>query len=185
MRSGNFVFIDVEASGLHRTSYPIEVAWCGLDLEPRSALLRPLPAWGLEDWSLESEKVHGISRPSLVAGGSDPREVAVEMAAALAGKWVFSDAPEYDARWLGRLFAETGVSPGFALRDLTEAWGECGAEAVPPRLTAEDILGAVEAANGHYSHTHRAGDECLRMAAGCRAVLDRKWLDGLPKRPSR
>lgn len=174
-------FIDVEASGLHDTSYPIEIAWCGLDLRPVSMLLRPLPHWGEEDWSPESEKVHGISRELLVGVGLDPRKCAEEMAAAMRGCMVFSDAPEFDARWLHRLFSETGVTAGFGLMPIEAAQAMCARRSDPPFRTLAQMMQVIEDAGRAYRHTHRAGDDCLRMAAQCLALADSAWRDGLGK----
>ena len=61
-----YVFLDVEASGLHAGSYPIEVGWCGLDLVATSFLIRPHASWTEDDWSVTSERVHGITRPQVM-----------------------------------------------------------------------------------------------------------------------
>jgi len=42
---GRIIFLDLEASGLHRTSYPIEVGWAFLDFTADGFLLRPAPDW--------------------------------------------------------------------------------------------------------------------------------------------
>jgi len=168
-------FIDVEASGLHATSYPIEIAWCGLDLQPVSMLIRPLPYWGEADWNPEAERIHGISREKLVREGHDPRECAEAMAKALQGCFSFSDAPEFDARWLNRLFGDTGVFPGFGLRHLSLAHMLCARRSDPPIGSWQEMDESLQAVNMRYLHTHRAGDDCLRMAAQCRALADSAW----------
>lgn len=169
-------FIDVEASGLHKTSYPIEIAWCGLDLKPASMLIKPLPEWGLSDWSYESERIHGISRDQLMEEGLDARGCAEAMAAALAGCLVYSDAPAFDAKWLMTLFSATKVRPGFDLRQVEDAQALCARKAAKPYGTLQGLFEVLESVGRVYRHTHRAGDDCLRMAAGCRALYDDEWL---------
>lgn len=168
-------FIDVEASGLHKNSYPIEIAWCGLDLKPVSMLVRPLPSWGEEDWSPEAEKVHGIPRHRLFRDGNDARECAGAMAQALSGRVVCSDAPAWDARWLMRMFVETGVKPGFDLLPIEDVQVRCARKAVPAIVSLEQMCGILEDVGKIYRHTHRAGDDCLRMAAMCRGLYDHGW----------
>lgn len=178
-------FVDVEASGLHKTSYPIEVAWCGLDLLPVSMLIRPMPQWGLQDWSLESEKVHGISRDQLFDEGVEARACAESVAGALAGRMVFSDAPRFDASWLMTLFSAAGVRPGFDLREVEDAQALCARKAERPLSSIEQMYSIMEDVGGVYRHTHRAGDDSLRMAAQCRGLYDARWrrsLSGSVKR---
>ena len=95
-------FVDLEASGLHAGSYPIEVGWCGLDLEPVSTLVRPLPEWERGGWDRNSEAVHGISRKDL-EGAPPAAEVGRMLARALEGRTVYSGAPGFDAAdWQAR-----------------------------------------------------------------------------------
>ena len=92
-------FVDLEASGLHAGSYPIEVGWCGLDLEPVSTLVRPLPEWERGGCDRNSEAVHGISRKDL-EGAPPAAEVGRMLARALEGRTVYSDAPGFDWNWM-------------------------------------------------------------------------------------
>jgi len=110
------IFLDVEASGLHASSYPIEVAWCRHDLTAGwSALVRPAPAWGEDDWSPASERIHGIGRLQTQLAGLPVSEVAARLNAALAGQLVMSDHPEADSGWLWRAFVEAKASPAFTM----------------------------------------------------------------------
>lgn len=172
-------FVDVEASGLHKTSYPIEIAWCGLDLRPVSMLIKPLPEWGLADWSTQSEQVHGISRDTLMREGRDARECAEAMAQALAGCAVYSDAPGFDAKWLMTLFEATDVRPGFGMRQVEDAQALCARMAARPFRSLQGLVTVIEDVGRVYKHTHRAGDDCLRMAAQCRGLYDDVWLAGV------
>lgn len=110
------VFIDCEASGLHASSYPIEVGWAHLDLSCDGFLIRPHPSWSEWDWSTESEKVHGIRREQLLSDGIDVVEAAERLNAEWGGKVVISDAPGFDGAWIAKLFYVASVDPAFPLR---------------------------------------------------------------------
>jgi len=64
----DFAFFDIEAYGLHETSYPIEMGWSDDGLNVTSFLIRPADDWEERDWSWESEKVHGITREQVMDG---------------------------------------------------------------------------------------------------------------------
>jgi hypothetical protein len=109
-------FLDVEASGLHATSYPVEVAWVSHDLSAAwSALIRPAKDWGEADWSWESEKVHGISRNQLLNAGLTVADVAARLNADLADQDVLTNNPVQDSKWLARLYDAAGLLPSFAM----------------------------------------------------------------------
>jgi hypothetical protein len=91
-----YLFVDVESSGIHAGSYPIEIGWCGLDLIATSFLIRPHVSWTEDDWSVTSEKVHGIPRQSAIAEGIDVVEAATRLKAACVGKEIVSDSPHFD-----------------------------------------------------------------------------------------
>lgn len=57
----------------------------------------------MEHWSAESAAVHGISLERLHDEGHPANEVARWLAVELNGAGV-SDAPEYEKRWIGRLW---------------------------------------------------------------------------------
>lgn len=95
--------IDVEASGLHFDSYPIEVA-VRVDGEVKSWLIRPEPSWNY--WCKTAESMHGISRAELVSSGLSVLTVARELNEYLSqtNGLVYSDAVQWDADWLKTLF---------------------------------------------------------------------------------
>lgn len=74
----NLLFLDIEASGLRRGSFPIEVgvAWLSIvDIGSRAELIEPAPHWNRSSWSPDSEAVHGISRGVLACRGRPAEEV--------------------------------------------------------------------------------------------------------------
>lgn len=169
---GQLRMTDVEASSLHRGSHPIEVAVCGLDMVPEAMLIRPMDHW--DDWSVASEAVHNITQEMLRRDGVDAKLVALRVNALLQGSFVFSDAPEYDGNWYMRLFADTDVLPTFRIQHYD-------ALMLPCRKIAATFMGPGRVAaltrkvDLVYLHTHRAGEDALKMAAGLRILVDPEW----------
>jgi hypothetical protein len=177
----DFAFIDIEASGLHATSYPVSVAWCGFDLQPVEYLIRPLEGWGVADWNPESEAVHGIARQRLIEEGVSAPEVATAFNKALAGRFAVSDAPEFDAPWAGRLFRDTDVRKDFRISGLDRLSHDISGLFDPFCVRRNGALMA--RLETFYPHTHKASDDCLRLAAMWRMMLDRDWAAWLLARP--
>lgn len=170
--------VDVEASSLHAGSHPIEVGVCGLDLVPEAMLIRPLPHW--DDWSVASENVHNITREMLERDGLDAKLVALRVNSLLQGNYVFSDAPEFDGKWLTKLFSDTDVRPMFHIQSYD-------ALLLPCRKIASTFMGPDRVARLTrkvemvYLHTHRAADDVLKMAANLRVLVDQEWADWFEK----
>jgi hypothetical protein len=114
-------FLDFEASSLSDRSYPIEVAW---NLADGSIEAHLISAEGIEswtDWNPESERIHGISRQQLTLEGRSPVEVRDRINESLAGKTVYTDAPQFDGMWLSRLFEACGdIKPAFQLKHMDD-----------------------------------------------------------------
>jgi hypothetical protein len=110
------IFADFEASGLHHGSYPIEIGWCSHDLRTGwSTLIRPVPAWLEAGWNPESEKLHGVSRHQVMSSGHAADEVVQRLNNDLADQQVMTDNPDWDARWLWRLYDAASTLPTFAV----------------------------------------------------------------------
>lgn len=171
---GDFIrFLDIESSGLHDGSYPIEVAWADADLRVHSFLIRPMEHWDERDWSVESERVHNIPRSILMQHGIPAEEAAHRINESLDGFVSLSDAPGFDGGWLLRLFNDTGVTPLFRIAEFADALGRL---AILPDFPApERVEGLIEAVRNRYPHTHRAGDDALQMAAMWRCLADARW----------
>ncbi len=157
------IWIDVESSGLHADSFPIEVGWCSVDLIPVSFLIKPIPGrWTIYEWSLSSERVHGIGWNTLQQCGRDVHDVANWLNAATAGKIVLSDNPEFDAAWLRQLYFDTGIEQEFELLDAVHA---AGVAAGLSSLTQPDAQAILARIHSRYPHPHRAGPDSRRSAA--------------------
>ena len=115
------VFLDFEASSLASASYPVEVAWSLPDGCIESHLISPAGIERWNDWSAQAERLHGISRAQLLAEGQSPAWICRRLNERLAGRVVYTDAPEYDRAWLDELFAACwGGAPSFVLASADE-----------------------------------------------------------------
>lgn len=116
------VFYDFEASCIG--GLPIEIGWAIAEAELRkirseSHLIKPPPHWNLAQvWDPDAEKLHKISRSDLLAAGRPPSEIVRHMNDVLAGRELFSDAPNDDEKWLFKIWQEAGI-PAFTVDDQT------------------------------------------------------------------
>jgi hypothetical protein len=101
-------FLDIEATGFGPESYPIEVAWSDASGGINRYLIDPTPIAAWTAWDASAEAVHGIDRERLARNGWSPEFVAERITEDLGGRIVHTDAPDYDARWLARLFQALG-----------------------------------------------------------------------------
>jgi len=97
-------FLDVEASGFGDDSYPIEIAWSNEAGDIQRYLINPASISEWQSWNIESEKIHHLDRPRLERNGWDPEFVASRLTEDLHSKTVYTDAPDFDASWVARLF---------------------------------------------------------------------------------
>lgn len=109
------IIFDVEASGLSSQSYPIEIAW--QDRDDASVfdafLLTPHDTW--KHWDEYAEKeIHHISREQLISEGISINEACLRLNDKLRGITIYSDAIEYDQRWMMKLFEQAEVKPEFS-----------------------------------------------------------------------
>jgi hypothetical protein len=152
----DIAFIDLEASGLSARSWPIEVGWCFVGGAPQARLIRPAEQWSLGDWSKEAEALHGVSHQTLLKEGADPKEVCEALNATLAGKAVYSDAPDWDGFWLYRLFQAAHARQRFALKDLGGLFDYAQSEKM------DEIVAKAERI---APRRHRAAPDVLHMRA--------------------
>lgn len=155
----NFAILDFEASSLSRESWPIEVGLSWIEsgsVETWSSLIRPDPAWDLGDWSPQSAEVHGIPLSDLDEAPS-ATEVAEAFLNVVGRRILASDAPEFEARWLGRLIRAAGRTEVPSIEDFD------GLSFAMFEGYALDILyETVE----RRPAPHRAGPDTARLARG-------------------
>lgn len=158
------IFLDLEASSLDADSWPIEIGATWIDetgeLVTWSSLIRPHYAWPATAWSHESEAVHGIARADL-AHAPAAEDVALEAQFVIGSRLMISDAPEFDTRWLDRLFAAAGLARETPVFDF---------DAAEMRSFQGDALDALYTSLTRRRAPHRAGPDSRRLA--------RAWLRG-------
>jgi hypothetical protein len=108
--------IDIEASGLGRGSYPIEIGFVLPDGRGDCMLIRPTELW--QHWDPLAESLHHISRDQLLRHGKPIEEVIERLEAQLHGKTVYSDGWGNDYSWLAALYDAVDRRPGFRLDSL-------------------------------------------------------------------
>ncbi len=114
--------IDIEASGFGKGSYPIEIGLVLSDGDAYCSLIYPAMHW--THWSDEAERIHGISRDTLLRHGRSPAEVCATLNDLLAGETAYSDAWGHDMAWLSLLFDEAGMAQHFRLENLSKLLNE-------------------------------------------------------------
>ena len=114
--------IDVEASGFGRGSYPIEVGLALADGSRHCYLIMPVRRW--QHWDDEAEKVHGISRETLLTHGRPIQDVAWRLNEMLRRRTVYSDAWAYDMPWVGKLYEAANMQQSFRIADIAELMDE-------------------------------------------------------------
>jgi len=123
-----FIILDVEASGLGHSSYPVEVAFASSSGEQADFLINPTTEW-LEkgEWDKNAETLHGLSQQTLLFTGSCIVNVAQQLNKYLCGKLVLCNDLAFDGFWLTQLFKAANTSVTFHLMDLSalfDFWGE-------------------------------------------------------------
>lgn len=166
------IFFDIEASSLDASSYPIEVGWAIVDPEltitSDAMLIAPEPDW--TDWSPQAEKVHGIRRCWLNQYGRPALEVADAMNSVFGNGVVFSDAPQFEAKWTRRLYDAVGLRRTWRIGDAIPLL-----RATAPSKSDNSWLSA------HLEDTrlHRADLDALVLAEGYVEMQRRRALAAL------
>ena len=166
MARQEFAFIDFEATGLGFGSWPVEVGWSLLTGEVKSLLITPSPYWSMDAWDPVAEAMHGLSLKQIKSEGLEAAIVCDHLNADLAGCNVYSDAPAFDAMWLGALFnAAPGKRPAFRLCDIHDL--------LDSNLTDEEWRTCVEAASDISPRAHRAAADVKHLQALYAVFRDR------------
>lgn len=111
----NLHFIDIEASGFGRGSYPIEIGYVNQQ-NSFCSLIKPLPEW--IHWDRNAEKTHGISRNILEEYGKPAKTICETLNEALYGITLYSDAWGNDSSWLWLLYSSCKMMPAFKLESI-------------------------------------------------------------------
>ncbi len=154
--------LDIEASGFGGRSYPIEVGYVLPDGDSRCTLILPPPHW--THWDDKAERMHGISRSTLLRHGRPAPEVAQMLNGDLAGRTVYCDGWGHDYSWLAALFDEAGLVPRFRLESVRRLLDEtCLARLPALQQAARHELGV---ARHRASNDARALQLAIARATG-------------------
>lgn len=170
------LFLDVEASGLHASSFPIEVGWCDLQLTAGSFLIRPVQAWGEEGWSYVSERIHGIPYQLLLTGGLDIVEASHRLNEICRGHEELSDNLDHDTAWVGKLFCAAGTEQEFSIGDAQQVMSHAARLSGLNEDEAQEIRIRIET---YFPHPHRAAPDARRCAALFLAFANPDLIDDL------
>ncbi len=114
----NPIVIDVEASGFGKGSYPVEVGVVLSDGSRHCYLIAPARGW--QSWDDEAERIHGISRETLLAYGRPLQDVAWRLNELMRNKTAYCDAWSFDMSWLGKLYEAANMRQTFRIADIAE-----------------------------------------------------------------
>ena len=127
-------FIDLEASGLGSASFPTEIGWAFVrqdgSIESGECLIRSVARWTIHAnaWSATAERLTRITRDMLDRDGVPPVEAAARLLAAVKGRDLYSDQPDFDGHWLTMLFTAAEVPVGnLKLGDVARLIDQAGA----------------------------------------------------------
>lgn len=120
--------IDVEASGLMKGSFPVEVGWL-VDNVFGHLIIDPSKHWDTTRWDVDAEAMHGLSVQTLTMKGLHPVRVAARLNQSFKGKKVFSDSPEADSDWLDELHRAADVKRDYEIESVGRLLGFLGIEA--------------------------------------------------------
>ncbi len=160
--------IDIEASGLHFDSYPIEVAVLA-NGKIKSWLIKPEPDWNY--WSDIAEGMHGINREMLQREGLPATRVVRELSVFLkeSNGLLYSDAAQWDGDWIDTLYFAVREAKPFhvgSIYDLME----------PSQKVDFDKLKAKLAESSNYRH-HQAAED-VKMIRDAYNLLEKdRYLD--------
>lgn len=115
--------IDIEASGLHFDSYPIEVAVL-VEGVFKSWLIKPELNWTF--WDSSAERMHGISREQLNERGQPAWEVVRELEQFISGSngLLYSDAAPWDSDWVDTLYFAANRSRQFHITSIYDLFDD-------------------------------------------------------------
>lgn len=150
--------LDIEASGIGRGSYPIEVGFVAADGGLFCGLVRPEPDW--RHWDPDAEALHGISRELLHRHGRPAAWMAEQLNERLAGQTVYCDGWGQDYPWLARLYDAAGRRQSFRLDDLRRLLSEAEAQ------RWRDVTEAVRQREQLTRHRASSDARVLRLALG-------------------
>jgi hypothetical protein len=126
--SSRFSFYDVEASGLMRGAFPVNIGWSSHGAT-FSVLIKPADIWNDANWDDVAQSIHGMSLHYLRRNGKDVRQVARIMNDHLRSQTVYCDSADRDSAWTDMLYNAAGVRREFEIRSIGPLLGSMGVPA--------------------------------------------------------
>lgn len=164
------VFVDLEASGIHQASYPIEIGWSADDEgEPSSFLVRPTSGWTRADFTDAALAIHKIPYETLTADGVSVESACRRLASAWTGAILVSDNPSADGKWLARLYNAADQACPWPLIDFDVITAALAQHA---GLSLVNYANAINKAQWTWPIPHRAGPDAQRLHRIARALVD-------------
>ena len=167
------IFFDVESSGLHKGSFPIQFGWTGIDLTSHQFLVRPHKKWSTRQTDPVSFDMHGISRQETNEKGISLDRSCFRLNTALMGADVISDNPKYDQYWTDQLFQTASIKREFKIHGLGAVVRRT--PSMQDKWCWSRYAEIYEAVKYWYPHTHKADEDSLSAAAMFRGLIDREW----------
>jgi hypothetical protein len=116
----------------------------------------------MDYWHPQAERLHGISPKMLSELGVNATAACERVTRALSGCVVYSDAPDWDAFWLMRLFDAAGRRPTVKLKDFSTLM-----PAMPESRKGELLARADRLA----PRRHRAAEDALHLVTIYRLAI--------------
>ena len=130
------VVLDIEASGLEEGSFPIEIAWIGVNHDEFDTFfIKPERHW--THWDEQAESIHGLSRSLITRTGISCEKAVSRLDANIVNLDVYSDAPEWDGYWLDLLYSVVEKKRTWTLKKLNLNYTELKYESMPHRALAD------------------------------------------------
>jgi hypothetical protein len=170
---GTCLILDIEASGLHPTSFPIEIAWTGWATSTKSFLIKPDASWAIEDWDDVAEDLHHISLADILRDGVDAKTIINALLSDAAGKTIISDGVSFDQHWLDMLFEASEQSQTIKLQDST-AWLASMIKHL--NLDASQVIDTLRSCDDDLPIAHRAAGDVERLFGIFNTCLTQKSL---------
>lgn len=168
-------FFDVEASGLHQGSFPIQFGWCDLNLQAEQFLVKPHSTWTVELTDPESTKIHGIERQETIDHGLTLEMACLKLNNQFSECHVISDAPSFDEYWTNRLFVTANMKREFSICSIESVLLKYNSPEILDQLFSPQHESVQEAILKQYPHTHKADEDGLSAAACFRGLIDHEW----------
>jgi DNA polymerase III subunit epsilon len=170
--ANNLIFLDFEASSLSSNSWPVEIGLSWLrddgEVESHARYIRRFPTWSMDDWSEQSETVHQIPYGILKSKGLEAPDAAEWFMETTQGRFIGTDAPEFEAKWLRRLLEidRDPVAVNRQIGRLTDFYA-----LIQPILSGPALDMYFERLR-RLKAPHRAGPDSARYATVLKAAMD-------------